>query len=175
MLNESVRIRGIHRWGQSLNGILLLVFAEYAAWIFLYTENMNESVCILRIRIMNLYVYWGYLECTKNQIYWRSLNPNWEYFRIFVRSPDYRVATVFWPLFDFFSKNAIKKLVFHIFTSNFHRLFTGIWGMTLLEKITASLHYGLHMQPERPAGLRHDGPQEVDHHLHDLGHQWGGS
>jgi hypothetical protein len=31
------------------------------------------------------------------------------------------------------------------------------------------------MWPERPAGLRYGGPREVGHHLHDLGHQWGGS
>ncbi len=41
--------------------------------------------------------------------------------------------------------------------------------MTLHEKIAASLHQGLHIRPERPAGLCHGGPQVVGHHLHDLG------
>ncbi len=46
----------------------------------------------------------------------------------------YRVAAVFWPLFDFFSKNALKRSVLHILTQNFHRLFTGIWGMASAKK-----------------------------------------
>ncbi len=47
--------------------------------------------------------------------------------------------------------------------------------MTLLEKIATSLDHGLDMRPEMLAGLRHGGPGEVGHHLHDLGHQTGGS
>ncbi len=38
-------------------------------WICLYTENTrNESVRILRIHGMDMYTYWEYTECTKNQI-----------------------------------------------------------------------------------------------------------
>jgi hypothetical protein len=59
----------------------------------------------------------------------------------------YRVAAVFWPLFDFFSKNAIKRPVLHILTPNFYRMFTGIWGMTSPKKILTILHYGLDMRP----------------------------
>ncbi len=87
----------------------------------------------------------------------------------------YRVRMVFLPHLHFFSKNAIKQLLFHIFSSNFHRLFTGIWGMTLLEKIIASLHHGLDAWPETLEGLCHSVPQEVGHHLCDLEHQQCGS
>ena len=47
--------------------------------------------------------------------------------------------------------------------------------MTLFKEIAASLHHGLDARPETLAGLRHGGPQEVAHHLHDLDHQGGGS
>jgi len=47
--------------------------------------------------------------------------------------------------------------------------------MTLFKEIAASLHHGLDAWPETLAGLRHGGPQEVAHHLHDLDHQGGGS
>ena len=47
--------------------------------------------------------------------------------------------------------------------------------MTLFKEIAASLHHGLDARPEALAGLRHGGPQEVAHHLHDLDHQGGGS
>jgi hypothetical protein len=62
---------------------------EYAKWICSYTENMqNESVRILRIRGMNLYIYWEYAECTKSWISRRIRNKNWKYFRMFIRSLD---------------------------------------------------------------------------------------
>ncbi len=80
------RMRGM-RW--ILNRILLFVFAEYVEWICLYNENtLNESACILRIRKTNLYVYWEYVECTKNWISRKILNQNHNYFRMFIRGPD---------------------------------------------------------------------------------------
>jgi hypothetical protein len=58
--------------------------------ICLYAENMrNESVHILRICGMNLYVYQEYAECTKSQISRQIRNQNQKYFR----SPDRFV----WP------------------------------------------------------------------------------
>ncbi len=76
-------------WGKYSNSILLFVYWEDAEWICSYTENtQNESVRILIIRGMNLYVYWEYAECTKSRISRRIRNKNRKYFRMFIRSLD---------------------------------------------------------------------------------------
>jgi hypothetical protein len=55
----------------------------------LYTENTwNESVCILRIRGIDQYVYLEYTECTKSRISGRIRNKNQKYFRMFIKSLD---------------------------------------------------------------------------------------
>ncbi len=54
-------------------------------------------------------------------------------------------------------------------------MFTGKTRMTLFKTIATSLHHGLNMQLKTLAGLGHDGPQKIEHHLRDLGHRWGSS
>jgi hypothetical protein len=66
MQNESVHIRRICRMKES--------------------SMQNESVCVLRIRGTNLYVYLEYVECTKSWISRRILNQNLNYFKIFIKS-----------------------------------------------------------------------------------------
>ncbi len=48
-------------------------------------------------------------------------------------------------------------------------------GNDFIDKIATNLYHGLDAWPETLEGLRHGGPQEVGHHLCDLGHRRGGS
>ncbi len=50
---------------------------------------------------------------------------------------------------------------------------TGTCKNNLFKQIIASLPHGLDTTPESLAGPGHGGPQEVGHHLRNLGHQAG--
>jgi hypothetical protein len=97
MRNESVCIL-------RKRGMNLYVYGEYATQneLYLQTESQyayalnprNESVpmlrirrrnlFLLRIRRVNLYVYWEYAKCTKSRISWWIRNQNLYYFKTFI-------------------------------------------------------------------------------------------
>jgi hypothetical protein len=87
----------------------------------------------------------------------------------------YRVRKLNPTVLNFFSKNAINKLIFNIFCSNLQVMFIGIYFIGLFKKIAASLNDGLNPVAEPPAGLGHGVPREAGHDVHDLRLQGGGS
>jgi hypothetical protein len=87
----------------------------------------------------------------------------------------YRVRKLNPTVLNFFSKNAINKLIFNIICSNLQVMFIGIYFIRLFKKIAASLNDGLNPLAEAPAGLGHGAPQEVGHDIRDLRLQGGGS
>jgi hypothetical protein len=76
---------------------------------------------------------------------------------------------------NFFSNNAINKLIFNIFCSNLQVMFIGIYFIRLFKKITASLNDSLNPVTEPPADLGHGVPREAGHDVHELRLQGGGN